>query len=93
MIDKKIFKKNPRIVVRKIEDETILMPLYRNSKEIDCIYTLNEDGAFIWNSINGKRTVAQIKKMILKEFETTEAKMERHLTLFFNDLVEIKAIK
>jgi Coenzyme PQQ synthesis protein D (PqqD) len=88
MRDGKIFKKNPKIVVRKIEDETILMPLYTTSKEIDYIYTLNDAAARIWKLIDGKRTLGKIKKIFLDEFDVTE----EELADFLKDLEEIRAI-
>lgn len=88
MRDVKIFKKNPKIVVRKIEDETILMPLYSTSEEIDCIYTLNDAAARIWELIDGKRTLGKIKKIFLDEFDVTE----EELADFLKDLEEIRAI-
>jgi hypothetical protein len=88
MRDGKIFKKNSKIVVRKIEDETILMPLYSTSEEIDCIYTLNDAAARIWELIDGKRTLGKIKKIFLDEFDITE----EELADFLKDLEEIRAI-
>lgn len=88
MRDGKIIKKNHKIVVRKIEDETILMPLYSTSEEIDCIYTLNDAAARIWELIDGKRTLGKIKKIFLDEFDVTE----EELADFLKDLEEIRAI-
>jgi len=88
MRDGKIFKKNPKIVVRKIEDETILMPLYSTSEEIDCIYTLNDAAARIWELVDGKRTLGKIKKIFLDEFDVTQ----EELADFLKDLEEIRAI-
>lgn len=92
MNEKTIFKKNKNIVTRKIEDETILMPLYKTSKEIDCIYTLNEAGARVWDLINGKRNLAKIKTMLLKEYDAKEKEIEKKLTALLKDLIKIKAI-
>lgn len=87
-----VLKKNPNIVTRIIEDEVILMPLYKTSKEIDCIYTLNDVGARIWALIDKKKTLGEIKKILLKEFDATEKDIDKKLTEFLKDLVEIKAV-
>lgn len=92
MNEKTIFKKNKNIVTRKIEDETILMPLYKTSKEIDCIYTLNEAGARVWDLINGKRNLAKIKIMLLKEYDAKEKEIDKKLNALLKDLIKIKAI-
>ena len=54
MIDK-CYKKNPNIVSRMIADECILVPIRHDVENLGSIYTLNEVGAFIWNSIDGKK--------------------------------------
>ncbi len=88
-----VLKKNPNIVSRTIEDETILMPIYKTSDEINCIYTLNKVAARIWELIDGKRSLEKIKKTLLQEFDTTEKKLDKELTKFLKDLKEIKAVK
>ena len=81
------------MVSRTIEDETILMPLYKTSDEINCIYTLNDVAARIWELIDGKRNLAQIKKKLSEEFEATEKEMDKELNKFLEDLHKVKAIK
>ena len=81
------------MVSRTIEDETILMPLYKTSDEINCIYTLNDVGARIWELVDGKRNLTQIKKKLLEEFDSSEKEMDKELNKFLEDLNKIKAIK
>lgn len=93
MKDTSVLKKNPDIVTRTIEDETILMPIYKTSDEINCIYTLNDVGARIWELIDGKRNLGKIKKTLLEEFAASEKELEKELNKFLKDLKEIKAVK
>ncbi len=86
------FKKNPDIVTRTIEEETILMPLYESSKDINCIYTLNAVGARIWHLVDGKKEVAQIKAQLQKEFEVSAQTLDRQVESFLKDLTKIKAL-
>ena len=88
-----ILKKNKNMVTRKIADETILLPIYRTSKEINCIYTLNKPASIVWDMIDGKTTVAKIKDNILNNgFDTTEEDMNEWLKTFLKELKEIKAV-
>ncbi len=93
MQEKTILRKNRDIVTRVIENETILLPIYRTSKELNCIYTLNKVASRIWQMIDGKRTLGKIKKQILKEFDTTPEEVGREMQKFLKDLKEMKAIK
>ncbi len=89
----KVLSKNPNMVTRVIEDETILLPLYKSSNEINCIYTLNKVASEVWNLIDGKKTPAEIKKQVLKKFDTTPEEAGKEMQKFLKDLKEIKAIK
>ena len=86
------FKRNENYVFRRIENETILVPIKDNVGDMNCIYNLNEVGAFIWQNIKCKHSVTDLKKMILSEFEVAESQAEADLDEFVNDLKEIAAI-
>jgi hypothetical protein len=81
------------MVTRVIEGETILLPIYRTSDEINCIYTLNKVGSKIWGLIDGKKTLSAIKNKILKDFDTTPREVDKEMKKFLKDLKEIKAVR
>ncbi len=88
-----ILRKNKEIVTRVIEDETILLPIYKTSDEINCIYTLNKVASRVWELIDGKRTLTEIKDKLLKEFDTAPEEVDKEMEKFLKDLKEIKAVK
>ena len=93
MQENKVLSKNPNAITRTIEGETILLPLYRSSDEIDCIYTLNKTASEVWNLIDGKKTLTEIKKRVLKKFDTTPEEVDKEMQKFLKDLKKIKAVK
>jgi methyltransferase-like protein len=88
-----VLKKNPDMVARVIDDETILMPIYKTSDDINCIYTLNKSAAFIWDAIDGKKTIDQIKGLVFKKFDSTPGEIDKEMAGLLKDLKEIKAVK
>ena len=88
-----ILRKNPNMVARVIAGETILLPIYKTSKEINCIYTLNKISSRVWEWIDGKKTLARIKQIALKEFNSTSREVDKEMAGLLKDLREIKAIK
>jgi hypothetical protein len=86
------YKRNENFVFRQIENETILVPIKDNVGDMNCIYNLNEVGAFIWQNIKCRNTIAEIKDMILSEFDVTESQAEADLDHFVKDLRDIDAI-
>ena len=93
MQEKKVLRRNPDMVTRVIDDETILLPIYKTSDEINCIFTLNKVASRVWELIDGKRTLERIKKQVLKEFDVTAQEVDKEMGKFLQDLLEIKAVK
>ena len=87
-----VFQKNENFVFRQIDDETILVPIKDNLGDMGSIYNLNEVGAFVWEHLNGKASLADIKHMILDTFEVSEQEADADLSDFVNQLKEIDAI-
>jgi predicted RNase H-related nuclease YkuK (DUF458 family) len=88
----KIYSKSDSIVFRKIADEFILVPIRQNVGDLESIYTLNETGARIWELIDGKNKVNEIKEKIVEEFEVTPEEAEKDIVEHLMQLEEIKAI-
>jgi hypothetical protein len=64
-----VYSKNPDIIFRRIAGEFILVPIRQKAVDLKSVYTLNETGAFIWELIDGVKTVPQIKDKVAEEFE------------------------
>ena len=92
MENSEFLRKSKDMVTRVIDNETILLPIYKTSEEINCIYSLNKVASRIWELIDGKRTLSEIKKKVLKEFDTTPEEVDKEMTKLLKDLKEIKAI-
>lgn len=66
---KSILSHSPSIVTRKTGNEYVLVPIANNIADMNSVYTLNETGAFIWEQINGKRTVEELIAAVNEEYE------------------------
>ena len=86
------YKRNGDFVYRKIENETILVPIKNNVGDMGCIYNLNEVGAFVWEHLDGEKTLDDLKNMVTAEFDVSAQDAEKDLCEFINDLEEIDAI-
>jgi hypothetical protein len=88
----KIYKKSDSIVSRKIANEFILIPIRQNVADLESIYTLNEVGARIWELMDGKMTMREIKEKIVEEFEVTALEAEKDIAEYLQQLEKIKAV-
>lgn len=92
MTDKTVLKKSKNIVSRKIADETVLLPIYKSSEEINCIYTLNKAAAFLWDHIDGKNTLGKIKQLVIRNFDVAQEEADRRILAVIKEFQDIKAI-
>jgi hypothetical protein len=88
----KIYKKSDAVVSRKIGDEFVLVPIRQDVGDLESIYTLNETAALIWELINGKLKVSEIKESLLEAFEVEPEQAEKDLMEHLQQLEGIKAI-
>jgi hypothetical protein len=92
LIDSLIDKKK-NIISKKINNEYILVPLTGNVANMKSLYTLNETAAFLWEKIDGTKTINQLAEEIVLEFdvEMKEAIIDTNIFIFkINELLIIK---
>lgn len=87
-----IYQKDSNIVYRKITSEYILVPIRQQVADLNCIYILNEIGAMIWESIDGKSNIEQILKGITAIYDVDEGTAKDDLVFFISQLLKIKAV-
>ncbi len=85
--------RSPSVVTRKSGDEYILVPVTDNIADMDSVYTLNETGAFIWDQINGHRTVSDIINNLTEEFDTNEETAKTDVLYFLEKMEKFLILK
>jgi hypothetical protein len=88
----KKYRRNENFVYRKIENETILVPIKDNVGDMGSIYNLNEVAAFIWERLDGEKRLLDIENMIVDEFQVSPEQAMADLREFVSRLMEIDAI-
>jgi hypothetical protein len=89
----KLYIRKFDIVSRKIADDVILVPIRQKAEDVDSIYTLNEVGSRIWDAIDGKRRIDEIRDIIVSEFEVGTQKAEKDVVEFLKRLEQVGVIK
>ncbi|MGE5421580.1 MAG: PqqD family protein [Chloroflexota bacterium] len=88
-----ILSHSPSIVTRKTGSEYVLVPLSDNIADMNSVYTLNETGAFLWEQIDGRRTVGEIVAALTAEYETSDEEAEADVMEFIGKLDKYLIIK
>ena len=83
-----ILSHSSTIVTRKTGNEYVLVPVANNIADMNSVFILNESGAFIWEQIDGKRTVADIIALITEEFEIDHETASKDVFDFITDTQE-----
>ncbi len=87
-----IYTKSDSIVSRKIADEVILVPIRQDVGDLESIYTLNEVAARIWELVDGKSTVKEIRDVIVSEYEVPPIEVEKDIMGCLHELESVKAV-
>ncbi len=88
----KVYRRNDHFVFRRIEGETILVPIRGDVGDLDCIYSLNPVAALVWECLDGSHDLAAIKERIAGEFEVAGSDAETDLLSFIEEMKTIAAV-
>lgn len=85
--------RSPSVVTRKTGNEYIIVPVTGNIADMDSIFTLNETGAFIWEQIDGEKSVEEIIRLVVDEFEIDRDTATKDVLGFLGTMKEYLIIK
>jgi len=87
MVDlKSILSQSGSIVTRKTGNEYVLVPITNNIADMNSVYTLNETGAFLWEHIDGKKTVEEIINALISEYDIDKQNAESDVLAFIDNM-------
>ena len=75
--------RNPDIIGRTVDDETVLVLPEKGQVKV-----LNEVGGVIWELTDGKRSIKQIAQEISSQFTVDQLTAEADTLEFFADLID-----
>jgi len=81
------------VVTRKTGHEYVLVPVVDNIADMNSVYTLNETGAFLWELIDGKRTVKDLIDSLIIEYDVDRDKASREVISFLDDMDKFLIIR
>jgi hypothetical protein len=84
-----MYRQADNIVTRKVMDETLLVPVSGDLASMDELYTLNETGAFIWQALDGTRTLAEIERQLEQEYDAPEDVIRADLREIIDGLIDV----
>ena len=85
MVDKKMLLPVPdsELVWRLVDDEMVIVRLSDGQ-----IRVLNDIGSFIWQLMDGRRTVSDLACLVCAEYEVSQQEAEDDIQLFLGPLIQ-----
>jgi methyltransferase-like protein len=87
-----VFRQADNIVTRKVMDETLLVPIAGDLASMENLYTLNSTGAFIWQALDGRRSLEEIRTLLVEEYAAPVAVIEADLLELVEELAAAKLL-
>ena len=76
------------VVTRTIAGETLLVPIRSGVADLDSIFALNETGSFVWQAIDGSKTVEEIAAAMAEQFEVSPDDAARDVAELVGSMIE-----
>lgn len=88
-----IVTQSPSIVTRKTGNEYVLVPVANNIADMNSVYTLNETGAFIWEQVDGKKSVKDLIEILIVEYQIDRKTATEDVLSFIEEMKKYLIIK
>ncbi len=83
---KSILSQSTSVVTRKTGNEYVLVPITNNIADMNSVYTLNETGAFIWEHIDGEKSIEDIIYALTDEYDIDFTNAENDVLSFVENM-------
>jgi hypothetical protein len=82
----KVFEKTDNIVARRIAGELFLVPISGDLANMQRIFTLTAVAEFIWEKLDGRMDLNDIRRNVLDRFDVPEEQAEADIKEFVTEL-------
>ena len=84
-----VYVQSDEVVSREIEGELIIVPLTSGIGDLeDDLYTLNETGRAIWDSLDGQRKIRDVVNKLSNEFNAPRDEIEKGVIGLMKELLK-----
>jgi hypothetical protein len=86
-------RKKEDLLTRQIAGETIVVPIRGKLADMQRIFALNPVAEFIWERMDGHKSVAEISGELSDRFEVSETQARSDVLAFVSELAEAGLIE
>ena len=85
----RVVNSKPLFATKKVGNDLVLVPIKNSVAEMDEMFTLNDVGRFIWESLVPGATIELLTEAIVTEFEIDSETAESDLNEFLSQLAAL----
>jgi hypothetical protein len=83
----KVFQRTKDIVSRSVAGELFLVPVAGNLADMQRIFTLTKVAEFIWERLDGQRSLSDIRNDLVELFDVDEEQADSDILAFVTELL------
>jgi len=81
------------VVSRRVAGETLIVPVRGKVGDLASIYSFNETGSLIWQSLETPKGLSELVSTVEQEYAVTQEQAERDVTQFLNDMLSVGLVE
>lgn len=76
------------VVLRQVAGEHMLVPTVTREVDLDSLFLLNATGVFVWDQLDGRRSVRELGAAVAEKFAVAPALAMADVVKFLSSLLE-----
>ena len=88
-----IFVRSQSVVSRRVAGETLIVPVRGKVGDLASIYSFNETGSLIWQSLESPKGLAELIGVVEQEYAIDHEQAKRDVKQFLNDMLSADLVQ
>ncbi len=81
------------VVSRRVAGETLIVPVRGKVGDLASIYSFNETGSLIWQSLETPKGLSELITTVENEYAVEQEQAERDVVQFLNDMLSVGLVE
>ncbi len=88
-----LYARSQAVVSRRVSGETLIVPVRGKVGDLASIYSFNETGSLIWQSLESPKALAELINVVQQEYAVSYEQAERDVKQFLNDMLSVGLVE
>ena len=90
---KQLFVRSPAVVSRRVAGETLVVPVRGRVGDLASIYSFNQTGSLIWQSLESPKGFAELVSIVEQEYAVEHDQARRDVKQFLQDMLSADLVQ